>query len=198
VTIKAYIVLSKIFILTGISMALYCPLFAQNNDSTTNKYFYFINSVPFNAEVHYKDSLLGLTPVRFASEEILNGNLLLKKNGYKDELFRLEDYNFNKGAEIFLKPAVPKEEKVVLKNYGTSFVKKRSLAGILTSGILAIASGTIAYNTKQKANDLYSQYIVSRNQDDLNKVNRYDLYSGISLALMQVSVGALIYFLFLQ
>jgi hypothetical protein len=196
--IKAYIVLNKILILTWILILIYCPLKAQNNDSTAITYLYFINSVPFNAEVYYKDSLLGLTPVRFASAEKLSGNVLLKKKGFRDESFNLDDYNSEKGAGIYLKSVIPQEEKIVLKNYGTSFVKKRSLTGILTSGIIAVATGTIAYNTKQKANDLYSQYIINRNQDDLNKVNRYDLYSGISLALMQVSVAALIYFLFLQ
>ena len=197
-TTKAYIVLNRIIILAGILILIYCPLKAQNNDSTANRYFYFINSNPFNAEVYYRDSLLGLTPVRFSTAQKLNGNILLKKKGYRDELFNLDYYNFEKGAEIFIKSLTANEEKIVLKNNGTNFVKKRSPAGILASGIVAIATGTIAYTTKQKANDLYNQYIISRNQDDLNKVNRYDLYSGISLALMQVSVGALIYFLFLK
>jgi len=198
--IKVYIVLNKIFFLTGILVFLTgCPLKAQQTDSTvTGEYFYFINSNPFNAEVYYKDSLLGLTPVRFTSNEKLSGNILLKKKGYKDESFNLEEYNFEKGTEIFLKSILPVEEKIVLKDKGTNFGKKRSLTGILTSGILAITTGMLAYNTKEKANDFYNQYLDNRSQDNLDKSNKYDIYSGISLAIMQVSIAGLIYFLFLQ
>jgi hypothetical protein len=197
--INTYIALNRILILLGIIIIISCcPLKAQTGDSTSFRYYYFINSNPFNAEVFYKDSLLGLTPVRFATSDKLSGKIILRKKGYREETVNLDDYNFDKGVEVLLKPAIADEERIVLKNYGTSFVKKRSLTGILTSGIVAIASGTIAYTAKEKANDLYNTYIVTRNQNDLNKVNRYDLYSGISLALMQVSVAALIYFLFLQ
>jgi hypothetical protein len=197
--INTFIALNRLLILSGVLILIsYCPVKAQTGDSSSYRYYYFINSNPFNAEAFFKDSLLGLTPVRFTTSEKLSGKILLKKKGYKEETVNLDDYNFDKGIEVLLKPVIADEEKIVLKNYGTSFVKKRSLTGILTSGIIALATGTIAYNTKEKANDLYNTYIYTRNQDDLNKVNRYDLYSGISLALMQVSVAALIYFLFLQ
>lgn len=197
--IKAYIVLNKIFFLIGFLIFLTVrPVKAQQSDSTAAGYLYFINSNPFNAEVYYKDSLLGLTPVRFASSEKLTGNILLKKKGYKDESFNLEEYNFEKGEEIFLKSIFSGEEKIVFKDKKTNFVKERSLTGILTSGILAITTGMLAYNTKEKANDFYNQYLDNRNQDNLDKTNRYDIYSGISLALMQVSIAGLIYFLFLE
>lgn len=197
--IKVYIVLNKIFFLTGVLVFLSgSPLKAQEADSTVTGYLYFINSNPFNAEVYYKDSLLGLTPVRFTSNEKLTGNVFLRKKGYKDESFNLEEYNFEKGTEVFLKPLFSVEEKVVIKDRQTNFVKKRSLTGILTSGIIAITTGMLAYNTKEKANDFYNQYLDNRSQDNLDKSNKYDIYSGISLALMQVSVAGLIYFLFLE
>ncbi|MCX6165384.1 MAG: hypothetical protein NTU73_11105 [Ignavibacteriae bacterium] len=197
--IKVYIVLNKILFLTGILVFLSgTSLKAQQTDSTVTGYLYFINSNPFNAEVYFKDSLLGLTPVRFASSEKFTGNILLKKKGFKDESFNLEEYNFEKGNEIFLKSIFSVEEKIVIKDRGTNFGKKRNLTGIITSGILAITTGMLAYNTKEKANDFYNQYLDNRSQDNLDKSNKYDLYSGISLAIMQVSIAGLIYFLFLQ
>jgi hypothetical protein len=198
-TIKVYIVLNKVILFSGIFLLFIASsAISQVQDSTEKRFSYFINSNPFNAEVYYKDSLLGLTPVRFTSGEKLSGNISLKKKGYKIESFNLDEYNFEKGIEIYLKPLFAVEEKSVIKNKGTNFTKKRSLTGILTSGILAVTTGMLAYNTKEKANDYYNQYLDNRNQNNLDKSNKYDIYSGISLAIMQVSVVGLIYFLFLQ
>jgi hypothetical protein len=197
--IKVYIALNKIFFVIGILLFLITyPLKAQQNDSSSAGYLYFINSNPFNSEVYFKDSLLGLTPVRFSSSEKLSGNILLKKKGYKDETFNLEEYNFDKGVELFLKSLLPIEEKIVIKDKQTNFTKKRNLYGILGTGFFALASGTLAYTMKEKANDFYNQYLDNRSRDNLDKSNKYDIYSGISLAVMQVSIAGLIYFLFLE
>lgn len=197
--IKAYIAFSRIFLLAGI---LILPAFnrstAQQPEIKDSVYSYYINSNPFNAEVYYGDSLLGLTPVRFISGEKLSGNILIKKMGYRDEVFNLSDYNFDKGADIFLKSSTSTGEKIVFKDKRTDFVKKRSLTGILVSGFVALTTGMYAYNTKEKANDFYNQYLNDRNQDNLNKSNRYDKYSILSLGIMQISVAGLIYFLFLE
>lgn len=198
-TIRVYIAFNKMILIIGILLLFIASsLNAQMQDSTGNFFSYFINSTPFNAEVYYNDSLLGLTPARFLSSEKLSGNILVKKNGYKNETFDLKDYNFEKGIEIHLKSILAIEDKIVLKEMGTNFVKKRSLTGIITTGILTLATGTFAYNAKEKANDFYNQYLDDRNQENLDKSNKYDLYSGISLALMQIFVAGLIYFLFLK
>jgi hypothetical protein len=195
-TIRVYIALNKMVFLFGILLSFFASsLNAQVQDSTEKRFLYFINSNPFNAEVYYRDSLLGLTPARFSSMEKLSGNILIKKKGYKEETFDLKDYDFEKGKEFILKSLFVFNDKVVLKDKGTSFVKKRSLTGILASGLVALATGTIAYNTKEKANNYYNQYLNNRSQDNLDKSNKFDLYSGISLALMQVSIAGLIYFL---
>jgi len=197
--IKVYIVLNKIIFLSGIFILFIAPASrSQVQDSTEKRFLYFINSNPFNAEVFYGDSLLGLTPVRFTSNEILTGNIFLKKKGYKEETFNLNEYNFEKGINVYLKSLFSVEEKIVIKDKGINFTKKRSLTGILASGFVALSSGLLAYTAKEKANDFYNQYLDNRIQDNLDKSNKYDLYSGISLALMQVSVVGLIYFLFLQ
>lgn len=196
--IRVYIVINSICFLFGILISTELANAQPVDSSGVTVYSYFINSNPFNAEVYLKDSLLGLTPLRFVSEKKLSGNMVIKKKDYIDETFRLDNYNFNKGAEIFLKPVFGIGEKIVLKDRQTNFVKKRNLYGILTSGILALATGTIAYTTKEKANDFYNQYLDNRSQDKLDKSKRYDIYSGVSLALMQVSIAGLIYFIFLQ
>jgi hypothetical protein len=197
--IKAYIVFSKLTLLAGIMILMTVSRSAaqqpENNDVV---YSYYINSNPFNAEVYYRDSLLGLTPARFTSGEKLTGEILLKKKGYRNRIFNLSDYNFDRGAEIFLESSTSTGEKIVFKDKRTDFVKKRNLTGILVSGFMALTAGMYAYNTKEKANDFYNQYLNNRNQDNLNKSNKYDKYSVLSLGIMQVSVAGLIYFLFLE
>jgi hypothetical protein len=197
--IRVYIVLNKVILFLGIILLfISSPLMSQVQDSTEKRFLYFINSNPFNAEVFYGDSLLGLTPIRFTSSDKLTGNIFLKKKGYKEETFNLNEYNFEKGINIYLKSLFAIEEKIVIKDKGINFTKKRSLTGILASGFVALSSGLLAYTTKEKANDFYNQYLDNRSQSNLDKSNKYDLYSGISLVLMQVSVVGLIYFLFLQ
>ncbi|MBI5403797.1 MAG: hypothetical protein HY959_10395 [Ignavibacteriae bacterium] len=198
--IKAYIAFSKILLMIVI---LTCSFraedsYAQTGDTIREKYFYYINSTPFNAEVFYRDTLLGLTPVRFFSDEKLSGKVTVKKNGYANEEFDLSDYNHKTGKMIFLKSLTGTEEKTVFKNKTTQFVKKRNLPGIIAASLLAVTTGTLSFNFKEKANDFYSQYVNSGNTNNLDKSKKFDVYFGISLAVMQVSVAGLIYFLFLE
>jgi hypothetical protein len=198
--IKAYIAFSKILFIAGILLLALSVKnsSAQNKDSIPERYYYFLNSTPFNAEVYYKDSLLGLTPVRFSSHEKLNGKIILKKSGYENAEFDLADYNFETGKEIFLKSLLVQEDNIVQKNKRTTFVKKRNLAGIIATSLLSVTGGALAYNYKEKANDFYSQYVNYGSTSNLDKSKRYDIYYGLSLAVMQVSLAGLIYYLFLE
>lgn len=198
--IKAYIAFSKIFLPLMILTCCLMPgeSYSQTGDTIREKYFYYINSTPFNAEVFYRDTLIGLTPVRLFSEEKLAGKVTVRKSGYIKEEFDLSDYDHKTGKMIFLKSMTASEDKIVFKNKATQFVKKRNLPGILASGILALTSGALTFNFKEKANDFYSQYVNSGNTNNLDKSKKYDVYYGISLAVMQVSVAGLIYFLFLE
>lgn len=197
--IKVYIALNKLLFISGILLFLNVnnPN-AQQTDSTSAGYMYFINSNPFNAEVYYKDSLLGLTPLRFLSDEKLSGNILVKKKNYKENIFNIGEYDFSRGIEIMLVSKLPVTEKVVIKDKRTGFIKNRSLIKVITSGVLAVTTGALAYTAKEKANDFYNHYLSDRSQINLDKANKYDLYSGISLAVMQISIAGLIYFLFLE
>lgn len=197
--IKVYIALNKILFISGILLFFNVSNpNAQQTDSTSAGYMYFINSNPFNAEVYYRDSLLGLTPLRFISEDKLSGNILIRKKNYKDKTFNIGEYDFSRGAEIMLESKLLTDKKIVIKDKRTGFIKKRSFLKVITSGMSAVTTGMLAYTTKEKANDFYNHYLSDRSQSNLDKANKYDLYSGISLAVMQISIAGLIYFLFLE
>ena len=55
----------------------------------TFRYFYFINTNPFDARVFKNDTLLGDTPLRFFRDNEMSGSLLIKKKNYKNYVFDL-------------------------------------------------------------------------------------------------------------
>lgn len=170
------------------------------NDTTINldfKYYYFFNSIPFDAKVFRNDSLLGMTPLRFFNDKELSGSLIFRKKNFKDYIFDLSLYDFETGADIILQSkGTETVNDVVYKNRSTQFKTKRNLAPILLLGATAIAAGYFAIDFKNKSNDDYDLYLLSDNPEYLNSSNNNDTYFLISLVLMQAAVGGLIYFLF--
>lgn len=59
-------------------------------------------------------------------------------------------------------------------------------------GSAAVLGGIAAYY-KIQADHKYDDYLESKNQSDLDEVDRLDLYSGISFGLLQINFGYLIY-----
>jgi len=171
-----------------------------SRDTTINinfKYYYYFNTNFFNASVFKNDSLLGLTPLRFFSDNELSGNLLIKKKNYRDFVFDLKNYNFETGANINLQSkGIENINDVVYKNRGTQFKTKRNLYAIIGLGAASIVGGYFAINFKNKANISYDNYISTANSVQLKESNSNDTYFVISLVLMQVALGGLIYFLF--
>lgn len=161
------------------------------------EYYYYFNTNPFNASVFKNDSLLGLTPLRFFSDNELSGNLFIKKKNYRDFVFDLKNYDFETGANIDLhSKGIESINDVVYKNRGTQFKTRRNLYTIIGLGAASIAGGYFAISFKNKANDAYDNYVSTGNSVMLNQSNSNDTYFVISLVLMQVAIGGLIYFLF--
>lgn len=160
-------------------------------------YYYYFNTLPYNAGVFKNDSLLGMTPLRFFNPQQLSGNLLIKKKNYKDYIFDLKNYNFETGENIHLQSKGKVSiNDVVYKNRGTQFKTKRNLYTVLGLGAASIAGGYFSINFKNKANKAYDNYVNTGNIALLDQSRSNDTYFVISLALMQVALGGLIYFLF--
>lgn len=161
------------------------------------KYYYSINTIPFDATVFKKDSALGITPLRFFSDNELSEILVLKKKNYKDYIYDLKHYDFETGVTLTLKPKGNEIiNDLVYKNRGTQFKTKRDIIAISGLGLAAITGGYMAINFKNKANDAYDKYLSGANQEELNISNRNDTYFTVTLILMQAAIGGLIYFLF--
>lgn len=94
-----------------------------------------------------------------------------------------------------LKPAeinsvMPIHYEVVQTNTNGSFFKSTTFKILL--GSAAVLGGAAAY-LKSHADKKYDDYKRSSSQTSLDESNRYDLYSGIALGLLQVNFGYLIY-----
>lgn len=160
-------------------------------------YYYYFNTTPFDAEVFKNDTALGNTPLRFFRDHEMTGNLIFRKKNYRDYVFDLGTYDFEKGADIKLQSKGTETiNDVVYKNRGTQFNTKRSLWTIAALSGAAILTGYFAIDFKNKANDEYANYLLSGNTAMLDNSRTNDKYFAISLVLMQAAVGGLIYFLF--
>jgi hypothetical protein len=177
-----------IYLLTGCSL-----LFAEQARDTVNQSekIFFINSIPYNAELYFNNIIIGLTPVRVYSDSLSNKELTLKRAGYFDSTFILKQNNLL----IELRPVKNKEE-LVKTNFHRYFKKQKNFTVIGSITLFSLGSGISSYLLKNKANDYYNEYVNTLNRDFLDKSKRYDLYSGVTLALMQAGLAYVVYLLF--
>lgn len=161
-------------------------------------YFYYFNSNPFNAHVIYRDSLIGLTPLRYFSKEKLKGDITIRKDNYIERVFNLKNYNFETGHKVNLIPVEKYSYNIVFKNRDTEFKTKRNFLMIGSFGTAALLSAYTTINFKNISNESYDRYLLNYNNDDLDDANRNDIYAAISLVVMQVALAGVIYFLFIE
>lgn len=138
----------------------------------------FLRTVPDNAEVYFRDSLLGSTPLSIYRTV---PQVEIKKTNYKPVFLTAE--------ELARTPVVDLE--FMGKRAPESFFKTNMFKVLLST---AVVLGTTAVYYKMKANNTYDDYSLTRDQALLDRTNRYDLYSGIAFGALQVNFGALIYF----
>lgn len=138
----------------------------------------YLKTSPENAYVYSADTLVGYTPL-FISDK------------YDSVELKMPDYEMEK---VRLNPSLP--EQIFKMNYDGVPVKqiffKTPLFKILM-GSLVVLGATTAY-FKLKADDKFSQYQITGNQDLLNQTRRLDLISGITMGALQINFGFLIYY----
>lgn len=133
-----------------------------------------ITSEPDDASIFSKDELIGYTPTTIDAN--IN-SIFAKKNEEKIEVNSINAIT----PVSFSKIPTPKNG---------SFAESDLLKILVGS---AVALGTVAAYYKIQADQLYDDYKKNRLKDNLDKVNRYDLYSGIAFGILQINFGYLIY-----
>lgn len=159
--------------------------------------FYYINSDPFNASVFNNGTMIGMTPLRINLENPLTGTLTFKKDEYIDEVLNLSPVDTTRTIFVKMKEnRYGQSSNPVFKNKSTSFNTGRNFLAIGSFGAGALLSAVSSIYYKNMANDSYDTYRQTYDQRDLDRTNRYDTISLISLLVMQGAIAGVIYFLF--
>ncbi len=136
-----------------------------------------VDTRPQNAEIIYKDSIIGFTP------------------GYV-EVKSLNDIKFKIGSTVFQADyELLRKNKIQQLNFEqvtgkTSFTNSDLFKVLIGSAV--VFGGAAAY-FKIQADKKYDDYLISKDKSALNEIDKLDLYSGISLGLLQINIGYLIY-----
>lgn len=138
---------------------------------------YFVDSNPQNAKVTIFGNLIGYTPAYIKSESY---DVIEIEKGNEKKIISTND----------LKTSNIIEFEHVTKGNNSSFTESDWFKVLLGS---AAALGAVTAYYKNKADKKYYEYLVTKNNNTLKSVDRYDLYSGIAFGLLQVNFGYLIY-----
>jgi len=136
----------------------------------------FVDSYPSDAKVSVNDSTIGYTPISFS---LSSSNILITKENYlPQKLLSPKEINYVKLESNFIKG-----NKSFLETY-----LFETLIGT------AVAFGATAAYFKIKADNKYDEYIKFRDKSLLDQTEKLDLISGTAFGLLQINIGALIYF----
>ncbi len=147
-----------------------------------------VTSDPFGAQIYWQDSLLGTTPYIGSLPDAGTG-LTLRKGGYRDAVVFLSP----RGEEYHarLEPLVPGQEQAYL----TDGQANHTLPLYVATGVTVLSGAAAAY-FKIKADGFYDDYRQTGSTGPLDQVHRYDLLSGVSLAVSEAGFLALTYLIF--
>jgi hypothetical protein len=170
----------------------------QQPDSPEMPYNY-INSTPQNAEVYFNNEYIGNTPLFFTwKDSVFPGQIRVSLKGYSDHsetIYSPELINKNYSL-VWLKGS--RKTGIVTEDKKPYFEKPRKLFPIVLSSLTAVGAGISAFHFKSLALENRDVYDATGDLAALDRKKKYDIISGVSLALFQVGLGALIYFLLLE
>ncbi len=141
---------------------------------------------------------MGLTPLRFFSANKLQGLLLFRKDKFREKSINLDNYDYSKGISLDLEPISSDDGIIVFKNKQTQFNTKRNFFAIGGFGTAILAGLISTIELKDVANKSYDNYLSTLDRNEYDKSRKYDLYAGITLALMEAAIAGFIYYLFID
>jgi hypothetical protein len=162
-----------------------------------------LESDPAGAEVYVGDSLIGRTPLRvrrsmldsirawFPARAAWGARMVRPDTAAVSAelgvmLLRFDPARFPGAPPLSDAPVVGTAEE-----RRNGFVLPR--ADVLLPGTLAVGAGVAAVMLKQHADGLYDDYLRTGDDSLLSQTKKYDIYAGVSLALLQVGLGYFIY-----
>lgn len=159
----------------------------------------YINSSPQNADVYFNNEHMGKTPLYFFwKDSVFPGQLKISAEGYANHIETIQDAASIKRKYSLVRLSGKRNTELVVEGKSPYFEKPRKIFPIVVSSLAAIGAGISAFHFKSLALENRDIYEQSGDQGALDKKRRYDIISGISLAVFQLGLGALIYFLLIE
>ena len=159
----------------------------------------YINSVPQNAEVYINNRLIGNTPLHFKwGDSLFPKQMKIKLKGFADYFESINDYILiNKTINLIpVKGSV--KLNLVKEDKSTYFDEPRKVIPIVISSLVTAGAGLSAYYFKSLAIENRDFYEDFGDQSALDRKKKYDVISGVSLAVFQLGLGVLVYFLLID
>lgn len=175
-----------------------CCVFAQQDDSLKINYNY-INSSPQNADVYINGEQVGSTPLFFTwKDSIFPKQVKIKMNGFADYVESVyEPGIYHKTIPLVSLKGTGKINPVK-EDKSTYFNKPRKWFPVVLSSVVTAGGGALAYYFKSLAIENRDTYDATGDISALDRKKKYDIISGVSLAVCQVGLVSLLYFLFID
>lgn len=179
------------------------PVFSQESDYTTHDSlkinYNYINSQPQNADIYINDEHIGGTPRFFMwSDSVFPKQLKIKMKGYADYIETVNDASLLNKTYSLVPLSGTKLPNLVKEDKSTHFHAPRKVVPIVLTGLVTAGAGFAAFYYKSLAIDNRDHYNEFNDQESLDKKKKFDIISGVSIALFQVGFASLMYFLFID
>ncbi len=145
-----------------------------------------LTSDPPGAEVFLGDSLLGTTPLLTMVPRSVS-RLNLSKDGFEPQSAMLQA-----GMADYRIELVPQGPPGIDSRSPLSIEAGKTYAPVLIAAGSAVVAGAAAAWLKNLADRSYDEYRSTGDGATLDRVRRYDIFSGISLAVAEISLGYLV------
>lgn len=157
-------------------------------------------SEPAGAEVFEGDSLLGRTPMRVRRADLQDIAVWFPGRGaWNAQVLRPDTAAPSADVGVVLlrfssRSLMTDMPVGVATEYRGGF--RLPPADILLPAGLGLAAGIAAVMLKQHADGLYDDYLRTGDASLLSQTEKYDIYAGVSLLLLQAGLGYFVYRLF--
>lgn len=136
-----------------------------------------LRTIPNDVYVFSNDILIGHTPYKLPASLT---ELRLSKPDYSSTTLLLNEADLSQPIKL----------NFVGEPKGKNFVDTYWFEALIGS---AVVFGVTAAYFKLKADNMYEDYLISRNPSELEKIDQYDAYSGAALGLLQINFGIIIF-----
>ena len=154
-------------------------------------YHYKVESIPFGKNVYHErdgqSSYLGKTPLLYEAEHVLEGELVIRDQGYEEVRLTAGEMVWNRHV-VALNPILDDPMGIAPELALQSSKGSKKWIDYLAVGT-ALSAGALAVHFKLQADKKFDEYEETGDPALRSEIEQLDTYSAISLGAMQVGIG---------